>query len=103
MASADDIRNDYAAFLVAPNKATVRRGAWGWAAARRAAGRRRVVLPILTCLCCYLYRPLSVFPPPCSAVMEALAVDVAGVLNVLRSDEGARTFKAAISAIEGAC
>lgn len=33
--------------------------------------------------------------------VEALKVDVAGVLRVLRSDEGARTFKPAISAIEG--
>lgn len=34
--------------------------------------------------------------------MDALKVDVAGVLRVLRSDEGARTFKPAIGAIEGA-
>jgi len=34
--------------------------------------------------------------------MEALSVDVGGVINVLRSDEGARTFKPAIGAIEGA-
>ena len=34
--------------------------------------------------------------------MAALSIDVSGVINVLRSDLGARTFKPAISAIEGA-
>lgn len=33
--------------------------------------------------------------------MEALAVDVSGLLTVMRSDEGARTFHDAIGAIEG--
>jgi hypothetical protein len=33
--------------------------------------------------------------------IEALRIDVAGVLRVLRSDEGARTFKPAISKNSG--
>jgi hypothetical protein len=33
--------------------------------------------------------------------VEALAVDVAGLLTVQRSDDGTRTFHDALSAIEG--
>lgn len=35
--------------------------------------------------------------------VEALSVDVSGLLIVLRSHEGARAFRPAVTAIEGAC